>query len=81
MGSSGHRLLIRRNDLAEFLKKKKRDLIVEVEITRRERRSHSYSDDPEDSKENEFERILLFRRDGSIQAAERDLGTWRSPSP
>lgn len=81
VGSSGHRLLIRRNDLAEFLKKKKRDLIVEVEITRRERRSHSYSDDPEDSKENEFERILLFRRDGSIQAAERDLGTWRSPSP
>lgn len=76
--SSGHRLLINRRELTEFLTKKKRDLILEVEITRREPERRGHSDNEESSKENEFERILLFRRDGSIQAAERDLGTWRS---
>lgn len=76
--SSGYRLLICKRALAEFLDNKKRDLIAEVEITRREPRRSGYSDHEEDSKEVEFERILLLRRDGSIQAAERDLGTWRS---
>ena len=75
--SSGHRLLVCKRALAEFLDKKKRDLIAEVEITRREPRTSGYSDYEEEPKEVEFERILLLRRDGSIQAAERDFGTWR----
>lgn len=76
--SSGYRLLVCKRALAEFLGKKRRDLIAEVEITRRAPRRSGYSDHEEAPKEVEFERILLLRRDGSIQAAERDLGTWRS---
>lgn len=75
--SSGHRLLVCKRALAEFLDKRKQDLIAEVEITRRESRKSRYSDHEEEPKEVEFERILLLRRDGAIQAAERDLGTWR----
>lgn len=76
--SSGYRLLIRKEDLAEFLTKKKQDLILEVGITRREPRKRGYSNDAEEPKETEFERLLLFRRDGAIQGAERDFGAWRS---
>ncbi|MDN8646964.1 hypothetical protein Q0S62_00810 [Stenotrophomonas indicatrix] len=75
--SSGHRLLVCKCALAEFLDNRKQDLIAEVEITRREPRRSEYSDHEEEPKEVEFERILLLRRDGSIQAAERDIGTWR----
>jgi len=75
--SSGYRLLVCHRALAEFLGKRKRDLIAEVEITRRESRRSGYSDYEEESKKVEFERIFLLRRDGSIQAAERDFGTWR----
>lgn len=75
--SSGYRLLMRKQDLSEFLSKKKRDLIVEVEIIRREQRRPGYSNDEKEPTENEFERLLLFRRDGSVQAAERDFGSWR----
>lgn len=76
--SSGYRLLIQKQDLAEFLTKKRRDLILEAEITRREPRKREYSDDQKEPKENEFERLFLFRRDGSIQVAERNFGAWRS---
>ena len=76
--SSGHRLLVRKSDLAEFLRKKKRDLIVESEITRRVPEKDGHTHDPEKPKRVEFERILLFRRDGLVQGAERDFGSWRS---
>lgn len=75
--SSGYRLLVLKRDLSEFLLKKKRDLILEVEITRREPRNPRDSDDEKEPTEHEFERIFLLRRDGSIQAAERDFGSWR----
>lgn len=77
---SGYRLLISKTDLAEYLSKKKRDLILEVEITRREYRMGRSGYGEEEQKENEFERILLFRQDGTVEAAERDLGSWRQAS-
>lgn len=75
----GHRLLCRRDDLSEFLGLQKMDLIVEIEVNRREVRERWASSDQEDSTENEFERVLLLRRSGEIEAAECSLGAWRSP--
>jgi len=79
---NGHRLLIRKDDLAELLATLDYDLIVEVEITRRDQREKA-PDDEEDAedKEVEFDRVFVLRRDGEIQAAERNLGAWRSPRP
>lgn len=76
---TGHRLLARVEDLTEFLNNQERDLIAEVGIERRDRGNQQSSYESEDAQENEFDRLLLLRRDGTIQAAERDLGTWRPP--
>lgn len=77
--ASGHRLLCRRDDLAEFLALQKMDLIVEIEVNRREVRERWASGDQEDPTDNEFERVVLLRQSGEIEAAECSLGAWRSP--
>jgi hypothetical protein len=74
---SGHRLVMRKQDLQEYLSLRKRDLIVEISITRREVSERGYGYEDEDTKRSEVERIFLFRRNGRIQAAERDFGAWR----
>ena len=79
--SRDHRLLIREEDLQAFLIAQDRDLIAEVEITRRERRNGSSAYDEEGQQSATFDRLLLFRSDGRLQAAERDLGAWRSNCP
>ncbi|WP_428000767.1 hypothetical protein [Acidovorax sp.] len=76
--SAGCRLLVSKRALGEFLDRKQQELIAEVEITRRGTKRSGYADHEEGRREAEFERILLLRRDGSIQAAERNLGAWRS---
>lgn len=74
---AGHRLLMRKHDLAEFLCGMERDLIVEVGITRRERREGYSSYDPENTRESVFDRLLVLQRSGMVEAAECGLGTWR----
>ncbi|WP_346362367.1 hypothetical protein OZ675_15050 [Ralstonia pseudosolanacearum] len=78
--SYGHRLLVHADDLAHFLSSQKRDLIAEVEITRSDKGRRRFSDDEEDEKEIEYERLLLTH-DGSLRGAERDFGTWRPFGP
>lgn len=81
ISSSGRRLLIDREALKAFLDKSGLDLIVEVEITRRNK-DYDYSGyDEEEAKESHFDRILLLRGDGTIEAAEGRLGTWTIPGP
>ena len=75
--SDGYRLLVRASDLAEFLEDQKMELILEVGSRRDEKGKRSSSYDDEDSIEVKFDRLLLFRMDGTIQAAERDIGAWR----
>ena len=75
---SGHRLLVRKEDLAEFLCVKGLDLIVDIEIRRRDQRGSGLSYDTEDSKSADFERLILLRRSGAVEAAERSFDSWRS---
>jgi hypothetical protein len=70
--------MIDRNSLREYLNKVGMDLIVEIQITRRNRGNESRYDQ-ENAKELEFDRVILLRRDGSIEAAEGHLGSWTPP--
>lgn len=75
--SSGWRLRIDKETLKNLLNKIGFDLIVEIEITRRNKGYESYSRyDEEKTKEAHFDKVVLFRRDGTIEAAEGRLGTW-----
>jgi hypothetical protein len=77
--SSGWRLRCDKEVLRTFRNKMGLDLIVEVEITRRSK-GYDYSQyDEEGAKEARFDRVLLLRRDGTIEAAEGRLGTWTAP--
>ena len=75
---SGHRLLVRKEDLAEFLHLEGRDLIVEIGITRNDQRESRTAYDTEDSKRAVFDRLFLLRRFGAVEAAERSFEAWRS---
>jgi hypothetical protein len=77
--SSGWRLRVDRDALKTFLDRVGLDLIVEVEITRRNK-GYDYSQyDEEGAKAAKFDRVLVLRRDGTIEAAEGCLGTWTAP--
>ena len=78
--SNGWRLRVDKDALQIFLNKTGVDLIVEIEITRRDK-GYGYSRyDKEEAKESRFDRVILLRSDGTIEAAERCLGTWTVPS-
>jgi hypothetical protein len=73
--SSGYQLMMDKNSLREYLNKVGMDLIVEIQITRRNRGDESRYDQ-KNAKELEFDRVILLRRDGSIEGAEGRLGAW-----
>lgn len=74
--SSGWQLLVDKNQLKNYLDKKGLDLIVEVRIVRKNK-AYDYSEyNTKETKEAEFERIFLLRRNGSIEAAEGHFGSW-----
>jgi hypothetical protein len=77
--SHGWRLQIDRSALSKYLKKVKLDLIVEVEITRR-KNGYEYSyNDQEKSQEARYDKILLFRRDGTFEDVDGYFGSWAPP--
>jgi hypothetical protein len=79
--SSGWRLRADEEALRSFLNQMGLDLIAEIEITRRNK-GYDYSrHDEEGAKEARFDRIVLLRRDGTIEAAEGRLGTWTASRP
>jgi len=80
--SSGWRLRIEKEVLTAFLNQKGLDMIVEIEITRRNKGYGYYQkyDDKEEYKETRFDRVIILRKDGTIEAAEGRLGTWSAPS-
>jgi hypothetical protein len=73
--SSGWRLRADKEAVRIFLNEMGFDLIVEIEITRRNK-GYDYSRyDEEGAKEARFDRVVLLRRDGTIEAAEGCVGT------
>ncbi|MDG3580716.1 NACHT domain-containing protein [Rhizobium sp. YJ-22] len=78
--SDGYRLLVRISDLAEFLHGQGMEMIMESGLRRDEKGKSSSSYDDKESTEVRFDRLFLFRLDGTIQAAERDVGAWRQDS-
>ncbi|MDB4914275.1 MAG: hypothetical protein JWM95_1919 [Gemmatimonadetes bacterium] len=76
--SAGHRLQIGRDALQALLARIGADLVVEINIDKRNRGNESRYDDDEEVKvkEVEFDRVLLLREDGSIEGAKGRVGTW-----
>lgn len=78
--SEGWSLRIDKRALKAFLKKMGLDLIVEIGITRKNKGYAYYSRyEEERAKETRYERVLLLRQDGSIEAIEGRIGTWAAP--
>lgn len=77
--SSGWRLSINREALKAFLSKSGFDLIIEIEVTRSNKGDDYSRYDEEKTKESQFDRVLLFRADGTIEATEGRIGTWTLP--
>lgn len=78
--SDGYRLLVRISDLVEFLHGQELEMIMEAGLRRDEKGKNSSSYDDKESTKVRFDRLFLFRMDGTIQAAERDVGAWRQDS-
>ena len=72
----GRRTLVKKEDLAEFLGSENRDLIAEIGVTRRDIRESRPSYDTEDEKRAVFDRLVLLRQNGSLEAAERRFEAW-----
>jgi len=78
--SSGWRLTIDRRALRDFLNKVGLDLIVEIEVTRRNQGYGHYSrHDEKKAKDATFDRVVLLRRDGAVEDANGRVGTWTAP--
>lgn len=74
---AGRRLLVHKRQLQEFLCSQNLDLIVEVGVTRRERRDRQYDSEEEaENAEGRFNRLYGLRHDGSLEVAEANIGTW-----
>jgi hypothetical protein len=79
--SDGYRLQMSRQALQSYLLATGFDLIANVEITRRNR-GHDYSYyDKEGKKEATVHKIIILRKEGTIEAIEGRIGTWASPGP
>jgi hypothetical protein len=76
-GSHGSRVQVRSDLLTDLLRSVQMDLIVSVHIERSIEREYGRSYDTSTEKRKEFERIFVFRSDGSIEDAKGRVGTWR----
>jgi hypothetical protein len=68
--------------LAAFLGREALDLLVEVEVVRRDRQSRRRFDEEEtEETEARYDRLYLLRRDGKLDIAEGCAGTWSPDRP
>ncbi len=81
MISKGWYLKITKEALRTFLNDTGLDLVAEIEITRRNSGYGYYRryDEEEEEREARFDRVIVLRRDGTIEAAEGCIGTWTVP--
>ena len=79
---AGQRLLVHKEQLLNFLRSQALDLIIEVEVKRRERRNRRYAGEEGDAiPEGRFARLYLLGGEGNLEIAEGRLGTWTGDSP
>ena len=78
--SFGTRLHVRKDRLKNYLENSGMDLIVEVEMTRTKDPYERRRSDSKEAFEWRYEKILLLRRDGSIEGTEGRIGSWYTPS-
>lgn len=79
--SDGWRLQITKESLDEVLNTIEMDLIVEIQITRK---NYSYGQsryDKDKEKTVKAKKVLLIKRDGSIESTEGHLGAWKVSRP
>ena len=78
----GNRLLADKEQLLEFLCGQGLDLVMEVEVTRRERRTRRYAGEEENPPpEGRFARLYLLDGKGNLEVAEGRLGPWADHRP
>lgn len=73
----GGRLLIRRDALMRLLNQERLDLAVELTMQRGEGDTHGNRSKGQ-TEETEYDRIILFRQGGQIEATGQRLGRWHT---
>ncbi|WKZ40509.1 MAG: ABC transporter ATP-binding protein [Anaerolineales bacterium] len=79
--SDGWRLQITKESLDEVLNTTQMDLIVEIQITRK---NYSYGQsryEKDKEKTVKSKKIVLIKKDGTIESAEGHLGAWKTSRP
>jgi len=78
--SNGSRLYVTAENLRTHLLRVGLDLLVKIELERK--KGDRYAEVREEkAAETRFDRIVLLRRDGTIEGAEGPLGTWCASRP
>ena len=79
---AGKRLVAHKEQLLNFLREQALDLIIEVEVERREREDRRRTGKEEDaSPEGRYARLYLLDGDGKLAVAEGRVGTWTDDRP
>lgn len=73
--ADGHRLRVKQEALREYLNEIGMDLLLEVEIDRKDSGYESAGYGSE-IKECTYDRLYILRRDGAIETADGCIGTW-----
>ena len=76
VGSEGWIFRIRKDSLRKYLCKSGLDLIAEVELSKRDQDYGYRGSSKKEPKEARYDKVILFRQDGSIETAEGRIGTW-----
>lgn len=77
--SDGERLWISKEALKQHLTRVGFDLVMEIQVSiRKDENSHARVHSKE-AVERRYDRVLVFRGDGSIEDAKGYIGTWRLP--
>lgn len=79
---AGNRLVAHKEQLVKFLREQALDLIIEVEVERRERENRRFTGEKEKAvPESRFARLYLLDGEGHLEIAEGRLGTWTGDCP
>lgn len=74
---AGHRLIVHKEQLQEYLQTQGLDLIIEVEVTRRERETRRFAGEEEKKiPEERFDRLYKLGGRGALEVAEGRIGPW-----
>jgi hypothetical protein len=72
----GYRLVIARSWLRKYLLERGMDLILEISGDRRTKEQKYDEDISEPTTRFEYDHLIVFRRDGTIESADGPVGTW-----